>query len=168
MNVLTLNTTKRKKTVLAFLTLLMVSTGLVQAIDHKDYYNIAQYSPPAGQDAAGQIYQQPTQFNSLQYHLRGIALFSGTDLVSGVIKGVTHSHISHVGIILSDVNDKDQWYCFESTGSASEVLKGSYPHVRITPWDIVAQEYSGDISCRLFNFNDVNQPDPRDVTNFVG
>ncbi len=136
MNVLTLSTIKRKKAVLTSLAFLMMSTLPGQALDCNDYNNGGQYYPAAGQMTAGQAFQSE-QFNSQQYQLRGIALFSGTDPVSEIIKGVTHSTISHVGIILSDVNNKDQWYCFESTGSAHEVLRGSYPHVRITPWSIV-------------------------------
>ena len=77
-----------------------------------------------------------------KYNLTGIALFSGKDVPSSVIKRLTMSHVSHVGIILSDADDENEWYCFESTGSESEVIKGQYPHVRITPWDTLASDYS--------------------------
>jgi len=67
-----------------------------------------------------------------KYNLVGVGLFSGSDLVSNTVKCLTNSSKSHVGVILSDLENENQWYCFESTGSKSEVLNGIYPHVRLT------------------------------------
>nr|MBP9694411.1 hypothetical protein [Alphaproteobacteria bacterium] len=38
---------------------------------------------------------------SIKYNIIGVALFSGTDPFSKVIKGMTHSKTSHVGVILA-------------------------------------------------------------------
>lgn len=102
-----------------------------------------------------------------KYNLVGVALFAGRDGVSYLIKKATHSRISHVGLILSDINDENKWYCFESTGSAGEVMKGEYPHVRITPWNEEVLNYDGNISYRLFVFENQDRVSPDDVTNFV-
>ncbi len=63
-----------------------------------------------------------------KYNLIGVALFSGKDPFSYAIKKLTHSKISHLGVILSDAQNENRWYCFESTGTAGEVLRGQYPH----------------------------------------
>lgn len=102
-----------------------------------------------------------------KYNLIGVALFSGKDPVSTAIKRLTHSNVSHVGIILSDAKDENKWYCFESTGSASEVLKGQYPHVRVTSWNSVVNDYDGKISYRLAVFEDKDRTDSNSVTKFV-
>ncbi len=107
------------------------------------------------------------QKSSLQYNLVGIGLFSGKDPISYGIKGLTRSKVSHVGIILSDAQDENKWYCFESTGSAKEVLRGQYPHVRITPWKDVVKNYDGGISYRLFDFENDKRISPTLVTEFV-
>lgn len=106
------------------------------------------------------------QANNQKYNLVGVALFSGQDPVSYTIKSLTHSNISHVGMILSDVKDEKKRYCFESTGSADEVIKGIYPHVRVTPWEEVVENYNGKVSYRLFVF-DKGRTSPNQVTNFV-
>ncbi len=103
-----------------------------------------------------------------KYNLRGVALFSGKDPFSYEIKALTRSKISHVGIILSDVRDENQWYCFESTGSASEVIiEGEYPHVRITDWNTVQSSYAGKVGYRLLVFKGKNRPHSNEVTRFV-
>jgi len=101
------------------------------------------------------------------YNLVGIALFSGKDLVSKAIKKATHSKISHVGVILADARDENKWYCFESTGTPSEVLHGHYPHVRVTPWENTVAMYDGKVSYRLAVFEDQDRTDSRAVTEFV-
>jgi hypothetical protein len=103
----------------------------------------------------------------IRYNLVGVALFSGTDLVSKTIKKVTHSKISHVGVILADARDENKWYCFESTGTPDEVLHGYYPHVRVTPWEDTVEEYDGKVSYRLAVFEDRDRTDSRAVTQFV-
>jgi len=102
-----------------------------------------------------------------EYNLVGIALFSGKDVVSRTIKMITHSKYSHVGVILADAKDENKWYSFESTGSASEVLHGQYPHVRISEWNKITQNYDGKISYRLFTFEDKERPSPKAVAQFV-
>ena len=80
-----------------------------------------------------------------KYNLIGVALFSGDSFTSHAIKTATHSNVSHIGIILSDINDKDKLYCFESIKSG----------VRIIPWDSEVSDYHGKISYRLLL--DVNE-----------
>jgi hypothetical protein len=103
-----------------------------------------------------------------KYNLIGVALFSGKDPISSLIKAITKSKIFHAGVILSDVNDENKWYCFESTGSATEAINGKYPHVRITPWDTIVKEYDGKISYRLLEFEEKQERvSPALVTRFV-
>lgn len=110
------------------------------------------------------------EIESLELKIHGIALFSGADPLSAAIKVATKSPFSHVGIMLHDANksiaDLTSWYCFESTGSAGEVLSGDFPHVRLTPWIDVIENYPGGVSSRLFNTSD-HQPDSLIVTQFV-
>ena len=106
------------------------------------------------------------------YTLRGIGLFSGTDPFSSLIRTATKSNYSHVGVILYkvgvDPNDESQWVCFESTGSASEIVhKHEFPHVRVTPWEKVVADYSGGIAFRTFEFERGHEPSPQLVTDFV-
>jgi len=102
-----------------------------------------------------------------KYNLVGVALFSGSDPVSKSIKFMTKSTVSHVGLILSEQCNENQWYCFESTGSAIEVLNGQFPHVRITPWAKVVREYEGTVNYRLLVFQNQGRPNPEWVTGFV-
>lgn len=106
------------------------------------------------------------------YRLRGIALFSGTDPFSEGIKIVTKSNYSHVGVVLAesgqDIDDRQFWHCFESVGTAEEVLKDHVlPHVRITPWEDVVQSYKNGMWLRTFKFNAEKEPTPQWVTEFV-
>ena len=101
-----------------------------------------------------------------KFNIIGVALFSGKDLVSKTIKTLTQSRISHVGMIVADADDENSWYCFESTGHKHEVLKGKYPHVRMTPWDSVVRDYEGKISYRLTVF-DEERVSSLKVTKFI-
>jgi hypothetical protein len=102
-----------------------------------------------------------------KYNVIGIALFSGSDRVSQRIKSWTHSTVSHVGIILADQNNENEWHCFQSTGSKGEVLNGQYPHVRLNNWEEVVEEYEGTVQYRLFVFQNENRTNPEWVTGFV-
>lgn len=102
-----------------------------------------------------------------KYNLVGVALFSGSDPVSKSIKFLTDSNVSHVGLILSEQNNENKWYCFESTGTPTEVLNGEYPHVRLTPWAKVVREYKGTVDYRLFVFQNQERTNPNWVTSFV-
>lgn len=104
---------------------------------------------------------------AIKYNIIGVALFSGTDPFSKVIKGMTQSKTSHVGVILANSENENEWYCFESTGSAGEVLNGEAPHVRITPWNQVVETYDGKVSYRLTVFEDKERTDSDCVTGFV-
>lgn len=115
--------------------------------------------------------EEPKTTSTL-YRLHGIALFSGTDPFSAGIRFVTNSNYSHVGILLSedgkDIADQSAWYCFESTGSADEILnKGELPHVRITPWGEVVKSYKGGMWLRTFTYEKDHEPTPQWVTEFV-
>lgn len=101
------------------------------------------------------------------YNIIGVGLFAGNDWVSKLIRGVTWSNVSHVGMILADADNENDWYCFESTGSASEVLSGQYPHARITPWHDVVKDYDGKIGYRLLVFKDQDRTAPKPVSDFV-
>lgn len=83
-------------------------------------------------------------------YLKGVALFSSHDPFSMIIKKVTASKFSHVGLVFSKSRESapEEWICFESTGSASEVLKGVLPHVRLTPWEKVVENYNGRVVFR--------------------
>lgn len=102
-----------------------------------------------------------------KYNLRGVSLGAGGDAISTGIRYATWSNYSHVGLILSDAEDETKWYCFESTGSAAEVLNGEYPHVRITAWDKMVKDYDGSLSYRLFVYDDEKANDSTNVTKFV-
>jgi hypothetical protein len=102
-----------------------------------------------------------------KYNIVGVALFSGDDVVSKAIKAVTNSNISHVGLILSDTKDENKWYSFESTGSADEVMKGIFPHVRLTEWDRIIKEYEGTVDYRLFVFDNKDRTAANVVTKYV-
>jgi hypothetical protein len=148
------NKLKKQKIVLTSLALLMWGSSSLKASDNFDEDLIKET-----------FYTVPHQ--DQRYNIVGVALFSGTDPVSSAIKVVTHSKISHVGMILADADDENKWYCFESTGSAGEVLQGKYPHIRTTAWDKVVTEYSGEVSYRLFVFEDQDRTDTGLVTEFV-
>lgn len=116
------------------------------------------------------IPQSTRKMPKMEYDIRGIALFTGSDPFSYVIRGLTNSKYSHVGAILSkhgaDQNDQKNWYCFESTGDAIEILeRGQLPSVRISSWLDVVKNYNGGIYTRMFNFK--AQPDYKKVTKFV-
>jgi hypothetical protein len=101
------------------------------------------------------------------FSLVGIALFGGTDPFSKAIKKVTSSPYSHVGIILCDNDDTNNLYCFESTGTPSEVLSLTMPHVRVTAWDEVVSDYPGSITTRFIKFDEGNEPDCNQINQFV-
>lgn len=111
------------------------------------------------------------EVDARDFQLHGLALFGGTDMFSSAIKIMTDSPFSHVGMLVydaaGDVNDEASWYCFESTGSAGEVLKGVFPHVRITPWADVVANYGGSVTTRLMGFDDGKEPDAGAVTAFI-
>jgi len=158
MTVLTYNKFKRQKIALTSLAFLMLGSLPIKASDVFDEDN-----------AKGHPYTLLSQETGEEkkYNLVGVALFSGTDPFSYGIKVVTGSKVSHVGVILADADDENTWYCFESTGSASEVLQGKYPHVRTTLWDKVVTEYDGKISYRLLVFEDQDRTEAKRVTKFV-
>lgn len=96
----------------------------------------------------------------------GIALLSGTDPFSLGIRTLTASKWSHVGLILAD--EKDEQYCFESTGSATEILfERMLPQVQIHKWIDVVNSYSGSVAMRRFTFEEDRAPNHLAVTKFV-
>ncbi len=98
--------------------------------------------------------------------LWGIGLFAGTDIVSKFIRKATGSEWSHVGLILKD--QKDQLYCFESTGSASDILKkGMLPQVQIHKWEDVVSAYSGGVAYRQITFINKQEDESRKLTQMV-
>ncbi|NCQ67490.1 MAG: hypothetical protein GW748_07070 [Alphaproteobacteria bacterium] len=109
------------------------------------------------------------QIEEMDFQMHGVALFSGTDPFSVGIKIATESPYSHVGILLheasADVSDLTSWYCFESTGSAGEVLSGTLPHTRVTPWAHVSTQYPGGVTSRLLRSKE--EPDVTTVTQFI-
>ncbi len=109
------------------------------------------------------------EVDDMEFQMHGVALFSGTDPFSVAIKVATESRYSHVGILLhdarSDVSDLSSWYCFESTGSAGEVLSGVLPHTRVTSWADVSTQYSGGVASRLLVSE--KAPDVKAVTKFI-
>lgn len=101
--------------------------------------------------------------------LKGIALFSSDDPFSMIIKKVTASNFSHVGLVFSKSrnSEPEEWICFESTGSAKEVLKGVLPHVRLTPWDKVVNNYNGRIVFRGLETNRPDEDERKVVSQFI-
>lgn len=101
----------------------------------------------------------------LPYQVCGLALFEGTDVFSKTIKVVTRSIYSHSGTIFYDTkagdpDDHNTWYCFESTGSADEILgEGKLPHVRMTKWTDVIANYPGGVWYRRIHFSSSFTPD---------
>ena len=109
------------------------------------------------------------EIDGMDFQMHGVALFSGTDPFSVGIKIATESRYSHVGILLhdasADVSDLSSWYCFESTGSAGEVLSGVLPHTRVTPWAHVSTQYPGGVASRLLSTE--TKLDEKAVTKFI-
>tara|TARA_R110002095_G_scaffold22118_2_gene23891 strand:- start:494 stop:1276 length:783 start_codon:yes stop_codon:yes gene_type:complete len=110
------------------------------------------------------------EVDGMEFQIHGMALFSGTDPFSMGIKIATESRYSHVGILLHDatldVSDLSSWYCFESTGGAGEVLRGVFPHTRVTPWADVLTNYPGGVTSRLLTISEEG-PDSALVTKFI-
>lgn len=158
MTVLTYNKLKKQKIALASLAFLMMSSSPLNASEVFDEDSNKGYAYTFLHQETGE---------EKKYNLVGIALFSGADLVSSAIKKLTGSKISHVGVILADAEDENTWYCFESTGTAGEVLQGKYPHARRGLWENVVTEYNGKVSYRLFVFEDQDRTDSNLVTGFV-
>ncbi len=109
----------------------------------------------------------------LNYQVCGLALFEGTDIFSKTIKIVTNSIYSHSGTIFYDVkagspDDQNTWYCFESTGSADEILgEGKLPHVRMTKWTDLVKAYGGGVWYRRIHFSSNFTPDPSISDKFI-
>lgn len=93
--------------------------------------------------------------------VHGIVLFAGRDPVSHLIRTLTRSRWSHVGLLLLD--EKSTLWCFEATGSATEILQShQLPCVKLTKWSEVLAEYPGRVAVRL-----VQEHPLRDVSVFV-
>jgi hypothetical protein len=97
--------------------------------------------------------------------VQGIAVFSANDLVGAAIRTLTASSWSHVGLILEDELD-NSLFCFESTGSASQILQGIAPQVQISSWQDVVADYDGRVAKRQFNFGE-KKPKWQDVVKYV-
>lgn len=91
-----------------------------------------------------------------ELYVYGVLLFVGKDPVSRLIRSITSSRYSHVGLWLID--SKGSNYCFESTGSFSDVLLHQQPpRVQLKPLQNVLEQYSGLVrSRRFFNHSKVN------------
>lgn len=119
-------------------------------------------------------YQPLGQYKPMIFQIRGVALFEGNDIFSYAIKRLTKSPFSHTALLFSDIGNDDDidnvdnWYCFEATGTLSEVCRFKMPHVRMTAYKKVQKDYEGGISHRLLTRDALMQlPDPIEVTNFV-
>lgn len=100
---------------------------------------------------------------SRTFSLAGVALFKGKDPFSKAILKLTASPWSHVGLIVADQDG--QRYCFESTGSATDILKRHVlPQVQIHRWEEVISGYDGGVAARWFKFSEAAAPD---LTSFV-
>ncbi len=99
--------------------------------------------------------------------LWGIALFSGNEPISEVIRLVTISKWSHVGLIFKD--QEDELYSFEATGSLSQIItEHTFPHVQIAKWKDAATDYNGSVAYRQFIFANDNHGDKdKLLTDFV-
>ncbi|WP_032113823.1 hypothetical protein [Candidatus Paracaedibacter symbiosus] len=98
-------------------------------------------------------------------NLWGIALFSANDWVGTFIRTATDSDWSHCGLILKDEKDQSL-YGFESTGAASDIVKGVWPQVQIHLWQEVVDGYNGKVAQRQFIFND-KSPSSEAVIKYV-
>lgn len=87
-----------------------------------------------------------------QLNLWGVGLFSSNDAVGAVIRMLTASDWSHVGLILEDEKDHSL-FCFESTGAAAQIFDGVLPQVQIASWQDVVDNYNGKIAQRQFKFS---------------
>lgn len=77
----------------------------------------------------------------------GVVLFSGTDPLSKLIRKLTRSRWSHVGLLLQD--EQLALWCFEATGSAQDVLlRGRLPCVQLNKWSTVLAGYAGRVAVR--------------------
>jgi len=168
MNILNLKKIKKQRKILISLAFLSLSTSQLAAKDFLDEEMSRSNSAPlVHQTKDSTLEEVKRSVTRPQYNLIGVALFSGNDLVSQAIKAHTHSDTSHIGLILSDVNDDDKWYSFEATGSAKKVLQGRLPKVRLKEWDKVVEKYNGHVQYRLLVFEGQERTDAARVTNFV-
>lgn len=88
-----------------------------------------------------------------ELYVHGVLLFVGGDPVSKLIRTITSSRYSHVGLWLID--EEGVQYCFESTGSFSDVLlRQQTPCVQLSQLRPVLEAYPGLVRSRRF----VNQP----------
>jgi hypothetical protein len=100
------------------------------------------------------------------FSIDGIALFAGTDPFSKAIKKCTASAWSHVGLIVRD--ERGQKYCFESTGSATDILKEHVlPQAQIHRWEDIIRNYDGVVAERAFTFSTSATSVVKDATSFV-
>ncbi len=112
------------------------------------------------------VTEQLKMLEGKELRLWGIGIFAGDDLVSAVIRKLSHSSWSHVALIIAD--QTDYLYCFESTASYDEIMhKGILPQVRISPWINACDEYSGAIASRQFVFREDHQPNTKTVGELV-
>jgi hypothetical protein len=101
-----------------------------------------------------------------EFTLWGIGLFAGSDVVSAGIRKLTGSYVSHCALILSD--QYKQRYCFESTGSANDILyRHILPQVQIHLWEDLVNNYSGGIWSREFTFAEGKEPNTKRLSKYV-
>lgn len=100
-----------------------------------------------------------------ELNIWGLALFLSDDPIGVFIKKQTNADWSHCGTILQDEKDQSL-YCFESTGSASDVLRGIMPHVQIHTWQEVWENYNGKVAYRRLVFEG-KAPTTEEVLEYV-
>jgi hypothetical protein len=80
-----------------------------------------------------------------ELYVHGVLLFVGGDPVSKLIQTITSSRYSHVGLWLID--EEGVQYCFESTGSFSDVLlRQRTPCVQLKQLQSVLKGFNGLVS----------------------
>lgn len=94
-------------------------------------------------------------------YVRGVLLFCGRDPVSRLVQALTVSRYSHVGLWLEGADRRQ--YCFESTGSLSDVvLHSTPPCVQLNLLPDVVSSYCGLVRSRV-----IRSPERVDVSDFV-
>lgn len=176
-----LNTQHLKNAKVIYLTLSLLSNISlpVQAMDGPDVLSESRESHFRRKSQKSLPQKEIKEYRPERYKLVGISLFSGEGFESDVISAATSDPISHVGLILSDIdnsnNDEKKWYSFESTGSVGAFLKSGFNadnylekwrehlKVQVTPWTEAVNKYKGSVSYRSFQFDDLITEESKNI-----
>lgn len=87
-----------------------------------------------------------------KYHIAQLeALTTAYPYLKIYLRAAAHNKLESPKILELLKSEKNDVFCFESTGSPSEVLRGIAPRVRLTPLSTIVANYHGDLCVRPLN-----------------